>query len=232
MDTKPTLNKDLEKQVAAKAAVKYIKANDIVGLGTGSTAFFVLQEIALLVKEGLKIKGVATSEKTAELAVNMGIELLEMNDVQRIDITIDGADEFTESLQLIKGGGGALFREKIVASLTDKEIIIADSGKKVELLGKFTVPVEVVPLALNYVLRKLAQLNGKGKLRNKEDQTPFVTDNQNYIVDADFGLITNPADLANSLNQIDGVLAHGLFINLTAMVIMGKGAEAIIYSGN
>ncbi len=221
----------MEKQAAAREAVKYIKPYDVVGLGTGSTAFFAIQEIAALVRKGLEIKGVPTSENTAKLAASMGIELLEMNQVQSIDVTIDGADEFTEDLQLIKGGGGALFREKIVASLTKKQIIIADAGKKVELLGKFQVPIEVVPLALNYVQQRINQLNGTGKVRMKEGTT-FITDNNNYIIDGDFGLIRDPSNLATQLNQIDGILAHGLFINLTSVVIMGKGNEAIVYNGN
>jgi len=229
MDTESKLLKDIEKEVAAKAAVQYIKQNDIVGLGTGSTAFYAIREIAALVKNGLKIKGVPTSQKTAELATALGIELLDMKDVHAIDITIDGADEFTADLQLIKGGGGALFREKIIASLTKKEIIIADAAKKVEVLGKFTVPVEVVPMAMNYVMGEMARINGKGKLRMAKDQDPFITDNQNYIVDTDFGLIKDPTALSKRLNQIDGILAHGLFINLTAMVIMGKGKDIMTY---
>ncbi|KIO74771.1 ribose 5-phosphate isomerase [Pedobacter lusitanus] len=224
-------NRDLEKQIAAREAVKFIRQNDIVGLGTGSTAFFAIQEIALLVKNGLKIKGVPTSENTAALAVSLGIELLPLEEVKGIDITIDGADEFDEQLNLVKGGGGALFREKIVASLTKNEIIIADSGKLVKQLGKFKVPVEVVPLALNYVLQQLAELNGKGEVRMK-DNARFITDNHNIIVDADFGLITDATGLAESLNRIEGVLAHGLFVQLASKVIMGKGTQTIIYAKN
>jgi ribose 5-phosphate isomerase A len=223
--------KDLEKQIAARAAVKFIQNNDIVGLGTGSTAFYAIQEIALLVKNGLKIKGVPTSEHTAALAVSLGIELLPMEQVEVIDITIDGADEFDTELNLIKGGGGALFREKIVASLTKNEIIIADSGKLVTQLGKFKVPIEVVPLALNYVLQQLTKLSGKGEVRMKNNQ-PFITDNHNIIVDTDFGLIGDPTGLSENLNRIEGILAHGLFVKLTSKVIMGKGTETIIYAGN
>ncbi|MBB5619200.1 ribose 5-phosphate isomerase A [Pedobacter cryoconitis] len=231
MDKQSIDKKDLEKQSAARAAVKFIQQNDIVGLGTGSTAFFAIQEIALLVKNGLKIKGVPTSEHTALLALSLGIELLPMEEVKSIDITIDGADEFDTQLNLVKGGGGALFREKIVASLTKNEIIIADSGKLVTQLGKFKVPIEVVPLALNYVVQQLSKLNGKGEVRMK-DNSPFITDNHNIIVDADFGLISDPAALAESLNRIEGILAHGLFVQLTSKIIMGKGTETIIYAGN
>lgn len=219
---------DSEKKKAAIEAVKHIKDHQIVGLGTGSTAYFAIVEIAKLVKAGLQIKGVPTSEKTAELARSLGITLLEMNEVDVIDVTIDGADEFDSNLNLIKGGGGALFREKIVASLTKKEIIIADAGKQVEHLGKFKVPVEVVPLALNYVLLQLEKLNGKGVVRMSGDK-PFITDNHNLVVDTDFGLIDDALSLSNQLNQVEGVLAHGLFVNLTAIVIMSSGSDTVIF---
>jgi len=221
--------KDLEKQAAAREAVKYIRDNDIVGLGTGSTAYYAIVEVAELVKNGLKIKGVPTSEHTAALATSLGIELLEMDQVEFIDVTIDGADEFDEHLNLIKGGGGAHFREKIIASLTKKEIIIADAAKKVEKLGAFKVPVEIVPMALNYVLKQMAKLNGTGLVRMK-DGSAFITDNHNIIVDADFGLISDPAKLSDELNQIEGILAHGLFVNLAALVIMGKEGQTVTYT--
>lgn len=229
LDKEPLNTKDLEKQVAAREAVKYIRDNDIVGLGTGSTAYYAIIEVAELVRNGLKIKGVPTSEHTASLATSLGIELLDMNAVEYIDVTIDGADEFDENLNLIKGGGGAHFREKIVASLTKKEIIIADAAKKVDQLGKFKVPVEIVPLALNYVVRAMAKLGGQGAVRMK-DGKQFITDNHNLIVDADFGLIGDPAALSEKLNQIEGILAHGLFVNLAAMVIVGQGTEAVTYT--
>ena len=228
MDKQLDSNTDIEKQVAAREAVKFIKNNDVVGLGTGSTAFFAIQEVALLVKNGLNIKCVPTSEHTLSLAVSLGIEMLDMSEVTAIDVTIDGADEFDARLNLIKGGGGALFREKIVASMTRKEIIIADSGKFVEQLGKFKVPVEVLPLALNYVLQQLTLLGGTGTVRLKEGSR-FITDNHNLIVDTDFGLISDAAGLSEQLNQVEGVVAHGLFVNLAAMVIMGKGSETVVY---
>jgi ribose 5-phosphate isomerase A len=229
LNTSETENtKNIERQNAAEEAVKYIKDNDIVGLGTGSTAYFAIKRIAERVQGGLNIKGVPTSEKSALLATELGIELIDINEVSSIDVTIDGADEFNKARQLIKGGGGALFREKIVASLTKNEIIIADSGKYVEQLGKFKVPVEVVPLALSYVQRQLLEIGGEGVLR-KFEHTPFVTDNGNYILDTDFGLINDPVALSQELNAIDGVLAHGLFINLASIVIMGKADGVVVY---
>lgn len=220
--------KESERKNAAAEAVKHIKDGDIVGLGTGSTAKYAIEQIGGLVQQGLKIKGVPTSEKSSVLATQLGIELIDINDVDAIDVTIDGADEFTSSRELIKGGGGALFREKIVASLSRKEIIIADSGKYVNKLGKFKVPVEVVPLAFSYVQKELVKHGGQGILREME-HVPFITDNGNYIIDADFGLIADPAELSRTLNQIDGILAHGLFINLATIVIMGDGTSVQVF---
>lgn len=216
--------KDLEKEkeLAAKEAVKFVADNQIVGLGTGSTAYYVVKEIGEMVKAGLKIKAVPTSNKTAELAHSLNITLIDINEIDQIDVTIDGADEFTEDLMLIKGGGGALLREKIVASMTKREIIIADSTKKVERLGKFPLPIEVIPFAANYVSRVLSELNGKAKLRMK-DSSPFITDQGNYILDTDFGLIEDPVALADKLDKVVGIVCHGLFIGLANKVIMGVG---------
>jgi ribose 5-phosphate isomerase A len=216
--------KDLknEKTLAAKEAVKYLSDGQIVGLGSGSSAYIAIAEIGELVKNGLAIKGVPTSEKTRELAESLNIPLLKIEDVDSIDITIDGADEFTEDLQLIKGGGSFLLKEKVVASLSKQEIIITDSTKKVELLGKFTVPVEVIPYAKNYVLAEIKKLNGAGKIR-LVDGKPLVTEQGNLLIDGDFGLIQNPAALAGQLTEIVGVVEHGLFINIATTVIMGVG---------
>ncbi|WP_415327564.1 ribose-5-phosphate isomerase RpiA [Chryseobacterium sp. MMS23-Vi53] len=224
------MKKDLEKEkeLAAKEAVKYLKDNTIIGLGTGSTIYYVIKEIAELVKNGLKIKAVPTSIKTQELAISLGIPLIDINTVDKIDITIDGADEFTKDLTLIKGGGGALLREKIVASMTIQEIIIADSSKLVEKLGKFKLPIEVVPFASTYVHSKIKELQGKGEIRHINNQT-FLTDQGNYIIDADFGFITNPSELSIALNEIEGVVGHGLFINLTQKVIMGSTDQVIVF---
>lgn len=211
---------DIEKQLAAKEAVKLIRNGQIVGLGTGSTAVHAVREIGNLVRDGLKIQGVPTSEKTKELAITLNIPLIDINEIDAIDITIDGADEFTADLTLIKGGGGALLKEKIVASMTKEEIIIADSSKKVDRLGKFLLPIEVIPFATNYVLRNLSKMNGIGKIRVK-DKTTFITDEGNYIIDTDFGLISDPEKLSNYLNNLVGVVGHGLFINLARKVIMG-----------
>ena len=221
-------HQNAEKLAAAKAAVKLVKNGDIVGLGTGTTATFAIKELGKLVAEGLNIKAVASSIRTEELAKALGIEVLHLGEISSVDISIDGADEFTEGLDLIKGGGGALFREKIVASMSKNAIIVTDASKRVKKLGSFTVPIEVIPLAYQYVFDQLTKLHGKGKKRMTGDQDYF-TDNGNLIIDADFGLIDNPKALSNALNKIDGLLAHGLFIDLTTQVIMSERSEIIIF---
>lgn len=223
-----TITQNEEKLAVAKAAVAFVKHNDIVGLGTGSTATLAIKELAKLLNGGFSITGVPSSEATKKLATSLGIPLLELGEANYIDVSIDGADEFTTDLNLIKGGGGALFREKIVASLSKKRIVVTDSTKKVEKLGAFKVPVEVNPNALQYVLGQLAEINGICHLR-KTNVGTFVTDNQNYIIDVDFGLIDKPQELAQTLNQIEGILAHGIFVHLTTKILMAKDGEIITY---
>jgi ribose 5-phosphate isomerase A len=221
-------HQDKDKLQAGLRAASLVKDGDVVGLGTGSTAFFAIKALADQVKEGLQIYGVPSSIHTQELAKTLKIPLLEIGEVGAIDISIDGADEFTKELYLIKGGGGALFREKIIASLSKRRIIIADSSKEVEKLGAFKVPIEVVPAAYQYVVNELEKRHGKVSLRVKDNQI-FITDNQNFIVDVDFGIIEDPIVLAFDLNQITGILAHGLFINLTTELLMAKGGKVIRY---
>jgi len=221
-------HQNAEKLAAAKAAVKLFKNGDIVGLGTGTTATFAIKELGKLVADGLNIKAVASSIRTEELAKSLGIEVLNLGEISSIDISIDGADEFTEGLDLIKGGGGALFREKIVASLSKQAIIVTDSSKKVKKLGAFTVPIEVIPLAYQYVFNQITKLNGSGKKRTIGAEN-YITDNGNLIIDADFGLIEDPKSLSDALNKIDGLLAHGIFIGLTAQVMMSDRSEIIIF---
>ncbi|WP_295129073.1 ribose-5-phosphate isomerase RpiA [uncultured Chitinophaga sp.] len=217
-----------EKRIAAEAAVKLVKDGDVVGLGTGSTAEFAVKAIAALVKQGLAVKGIPTSDSTAAMAEELGIPLIDINSVDQIDVTIDGADEFTEQLYLIKGGGGALLKEKIVASKTITQIIIADSSKKVEFLGKFKLPVEVIPFASRYVMSEIAKLNGAGAIRQMNG-TPFITDEGNLIIDVDFKKIEDPVALSNALNGIVGVVEHGLFIGLAHQVIVGIGTEVKVF---
>ncbi|PWS26896.1 ribose 5-phosphate isomerase A [Pedobacter yonginense] len=228
MSTIDKTQQDAEKRVAALEAVKLIKNGDVVGLGTGTTATFAIEEIGKQVAKGLKITAAASSKRTEDLAKSYGIQMLDLQTLGSIDISIDGADEFTESLNLIKGGGGALFREKIIASLSKNRIIVTDASKKVAQLGAFKVPIEVIPLALQYVMDQVAKLNGTSTLRLL-NQKPFITDNGNFIIDADFGLIAQAEHLAEALNQIDGLLAHGLFIGLTNKVIMAGGNGVVVF---
>lgn len=222
-------NLETEKRLAAKEAVRLIGSGQTVGLGTGSTAAYAVYELGESVKNGLKIRAVPTSEETSKLAESLNISLIDINSVDSIDITIDGADEFNSDLVLIKGGGGALLKEKIVASMTKEEIIIVDSTKRVLVLGKFKLPVEVIPFASNYVLRQIEITGGYGKIRTNNSR-PFITDEGNYIIDADFGEITNPINLSNKLNEIEGLVAHGLFINLASRIIMGTETGTEIFS--
>lgn len=212
---------EIEKRLAAKEAVKFIGNDRIVGLGSGSTAAYAVRELGEPVKNGLKIQAVPTSDETKRLAESLNIPLIDINTIDSIDITIDGTDEFNPDLVLTKGGGGALLREKIVASMTKEEIIIADSTKKVDVLGKFKLPIEVIPFASNYVLRQIEIIGGSGKIRVRNDR-PFVTNEGNYIIDSDFGEIFDPGYLSNKLNGIAGVVVHGLFINLASRIIMGN----------
>ncbi|UYQ91252.1 ribose-5-phosphate isomerase RpiA [Chitinophaga horti] len=217
-----------EKRIAAEAAVAMVKDAQVVGLGTGSTAEFAVKAIAERVKQGLQIKGIPTSDNTAQMARQLGIPLIDINSIDTIDITIDGADEFTEQLHLIKGGGGALLKEKIVASKTTQQIIIADSSKHVAFLGKFKLPVEVIPFASRYVMAQLAKLGGDGVVRQVNGQ-PFITDEGNVIIDADFKKISDPVALSDALNGIVGVVEHGLFTGLAQQVIMGHEGGVKIF---
>lgn len=217
-----------EKRIAAEAAAALVKDGQIVGLGTGSTAEFAVKAIAARVQAGLKIQGIPTSDSTAKMATALGISLIDINSVDMIDITIDGADEFTSRLELIKGGGGALLKEKIVASKTAQEIIIADSSKHVELLGQFKLPVEVIPFASRYVLQQVARLGGNGVIRQHKGET-FITEEGNVIVDVDFKQITDPKGLSEALNGIVGVVEHGLFVGLAQQVMMGQGTEVKVF---
>lgn len=212
-----------EKELAGRAAAKLVRDGDIVGLGTGSTAYFAVVALGERVKAGLKIVGIPTSIATADLARKVGIPLTRLDEHPEIDITIDGADEIDPRLNLIKGGGGALLREKVVASVTKKMVVVADSGKLVPALGKFPLPVEIIPFAQPVVERKLASLGASPKLRLNPDGQPFVTDNGNHILDASFGRISDPPSVARSLSETPGVVEHGLFIGMAKLALIGKG---------
>ena len=216
---------EAEKEAAGRTAAKLVRDGDIVGLGTGSTAYFAVVAIGKRVQAGLKIVGIPTSVATADLARKLGIPLSTLDEHPEIDITIDGADEIDPKLNLIKGGGGALLREKVVASVTKNMIVVGDSTKVVPALGKFPLPVEIIPFARTVIEKKIASLGATTKLRMKPDGQPFVTDNGNQILDCSFGRITDPSAIARELNGTPGVVEHGLFIGLAKVALVGRGAK-------
>jgi ribose 5-phosphate isomerase A len=209
------------KQLAALEAVRYIENGMIVGLGTGSTAYWAIEKIGEMVsKNGLQIRAIATSTGSEEQARGLGIPIVSFAEAGQIDVTIDGADETDDELNLIKGGGGALLREKIVASNSNKLIIIADESKLVKELGKFPLPVEVTVFGWEKTFARLQALGCLPKLRMKAGR-PYITDNSNYIVDCAFGEIAHPATLHDQINAIVGVVENGLFIKLASRLIVG-----------
>lgn len=212
-----TMTQDEQKRAAAKAAIKYVPAGCIVGVGTGSTANYFVDELASIKH---KLEGaVASSEATAQRLSGHGIEVLDLNSVNELPVYVDGTDEITEHLHMIKGGGGALTREKIVAAVATKFICIADQGKLVQLLGKFPLPVEVIPMARSYVAREITRLGGQPVLREA-----FTTDNGNMILDVHGLQILNPVELEGALNQITGVVTNGLFAK--------RGADLLLLSSD
>ena len=212
------------KQAAAESAIARVMDGMIVGLGTGSTAVFAVSALGKRVQQGLRVVGILTSERTAEQARCLGIPLSTLAEHSQIDLTIDGADEVElGTLNLIKGHGGALLREKIVASASARLIIIVDETKLVERLGvQCAVPAEVVPFGWQATAKKLAQLGTNPSLRNRAPGgEPFITDGGHYILDCAFGAIPSPADLDRQLDSVVGLVEHGLFIGMTSQVIVG-----------
>lgn len=220
----------LKKQAGEKAA-EYVKDGMIVGLGTGSTVEWTIRKLGELVKDGLEIIGIPTSVRSETLARELGIKLTTLIEHPKIDLTIDGADEVDPKLNLIKGLGGALTREKIVAASSKKEIIAVDESKLVEVLGtKAPVPVEVIQFAWNTCKTSLLSLNAKPVLR-MADEKEYVTDNNNYILDCKFNQINNPEELEMKINNIPGVVENGLFLKLTDIVIVASagGVEILTF---
>jgi ribose 5-phosphate isomerase A len=210
------------KQAAAEAAVALVEDGMVLGLGTGSTATLAVDALGLRVKQGLRIVGVPTSEHTAAQARGLGIPISSLAEQPELDLTIDGADEIQRgTLALIKGRGGALLREKMVASASRRLAIIADETKLVDRLGAhFAVPVEVVQFGWQSVERRLQKLGARTKLRPGPDEKPYVTDGGNYIVDCSFGPIEAPAALDQELNSVVGVVEHGLFLKMASRAIV------------
>ena len=225
---------ELKRQAAARA-LEQVRDGMKLGLGTGSTAKHFVELLGERVRAGLRVIGVPTSEATRVDAVRCGIPLTTLDEIDRLDLTIDGADEIDPSLNLIKGGGGALLREKIVAAASDRMIVIADDSKWVEVLGRFPLPVEVISFGLAATLRAIggafAETGNTGQMavRKGKDGHVFVTDGGHWIVDAYLGQIPDAPRLAGLLNAIPGVVEHGLFIGLasTAMLASPQGIRVV-----
>lgn len=223
------------KQQAAEQALQYVASGMKLGLGTGSTAAKFVDLLAIEVKKGLNVICVPTSEATRAQAAAAGIKLATLDELITLDLTVDGADEIDAELRLIKGGGGALLREKIVAVASERVVIIADHTKSVEVLGAFALPIEVVPFGLAATRRLIADLagdcglDGEVKVRTTPAGVPFVTDNGNHIVDCAFGAIDDPEALDDALKLVPGVVESGLFLGIADVGIIAgpKGVEVL-----
>ncbi|WP_163652363.1 ribose-5-phosphate isomerase RpiA [Listeria sp. PSOL-1] len=209
------------KKMAALKACEHIKAGSTIGLGTGSTAYYAIKRIAKLIQEGMNLKAVATSRISEQLAHENNIPLYSLNDVEKIDLTIDGADEVDHELNGIKGGGGALLREKIVATASTTNIWIVDESKQVNTLGRFPLAVEVVSFGHEVIKRKLGTFAKEIILRKEQDGKIFMTDNGHYIYDLHIGKIDNPWELQQELERIPGVVTDGLFLDIADIVMIG-----------
>jgi ribose 5-phosphate isomerase A len=218
---------DQEKEAAARASLQFVKSGQVVGLGTGSTAAHFIRLLGEQVKQGLSVRGIPTSVRSRELALSLGIPLTTLDETQEIAVTVDGADEVDPQLRLIKGGGGALLREKIVASATKTLVIVVDASKRVPVLGKFPLPVEVIKFAEALVAKRITALGAGVKLRTGEDGKPYLTDENNHILDCHFGQIRDADTLARELSAMPGVVEHGLFIGMASVVLVANGSEIV-----
>jgi ribose 5-phosphate isomerase A len=218
---------DQEKAAAARASLKYVQDGHVVGLGTGSTAEHFIRLLSEQIKNGMRIRGIPTSVRSRDLALSLGIPLTTLDECQEISVTVDGADEVDPQLRLIKGGGGAFLREKIVASATKQLVIVADASKRVPLLGKFPLPVEVVPFAQALVAKRIRALGAEVHLRQGADGMPYATDENNHILDCHFGQIPDADGLARRLSDTPGIVEHGLFIGMASVVLVAGGGEVV-----
>lgn len=218
------LNK--EKKLAGETVARWIPSGALIGIGSGTTAAYFIRELGRRVREeGLRVTGVPTSEESEQLARELGIDLTGPQRGSMLDFVVDGADELTPELHLIKGGGGKLFREKVVATASKYMIIIADSSKPVSVLGRFPLPVEVVPFSEPFVMDRISELGANPVLRQRAGAT-FLTDQNNWILDCHFNAIPDPISLGERLKRITGVLDHGLFVGLARLAVVGVGETA------
>jgi ribose 5-phosphate isomerase A len=222
---------DAEKRLVASAALRWVKPGMVLGLGSGSTSHYFIECVGEKVRRGeLRIAAIASSDDSERLARQYDILILQPARGVRIDLTVDGADEIGPGLSLIKGGGGALLREKVVARASRYFLIVGDSSKQVDQLGKFPLPVEVVPFSLPWVLDELDQLRGSPRQRMiaGAPDKPYFTDQGNYIVDCHFGSIADPAALGAQLERIPGIAEHGLFLGYAKAALIVKGSELVV----
>lgn len=210
-----------EKKLAAEKSIEFVENGMTLGLGTGSTVFFLVNKLAEAVKQGLNVKCVSTSNQTSELAKSLGIKILHLNEVDHIDLTIDGADEVDKNLNGIKGGGGALLFEKIVAAASKKVIWIIDSSKYVNKLGKFPLPVEVIPFGSNHIIKNFSE-RGFNPTKRKKGTEVYKTDSGNEVIDLHLNEIEDSIKLEREIKIIPGVVEVGLFNNIANMIIVGK----------
>lgn len=226
---------DAEKRTVAEAALRWVRTGMRLGLGTGSTSHCFIEVLGERVRRGeLSVEGIATSQDSEELARQSGITLITPRRGLVLDLDVDGADEIAPDLSLIKGGGGALLREKVVARASRYFLVLADSSKLVQQLGAFPLPVEVVPFTLPWVMDEIAKIGGNPVLRMRPDSgaLPYLTDQQNYILDCKFGVIESPADLAARLEKIPGIAEHGLFLGYAKAALIARGAEVLVLRPN
>jgi ribose 5-phosphate isomerase A len=214
-------SREREKERAARASLRFVHDGDVVGLGSGTTATYAVKLLADLLQDGFHVRGIPTSEQTRTLAASLGIPITAFDVVNSVDVTIDGADEVDPQLRLIKGRGGALLHEKIVASASRRLIIVVDSTKLVSALGAAALPVEVVEFAEPVVAARIEAL-GASVQRRQSDGAAYMTDEGHHILDCSFGQIADPDALARTLSEIPGVVGHGLFIDMADIILVGR----------
>lgn len=220
-------NADKAKELAAQRSLEFIEDGMVVGLGSGTTATHFIKLLGERVKQGLKVRGIASSQASEDLAISLSIPMTNFEECPEIDVAIDGADEVTHRLELIKGGGGKLLREKIVASASKRFIIVADARKLVSKLGKFPLPVEVIRMASPLVAKKLHKLGMRTTVRKAESGAEYITDEGNLILDCEGGEIEDPHKLADSIRRIVGVVEHGLFLEMAERALIAGDSDVV-----
>lgn len=226
---------EAEKRTVGEAALRWVRSGMRLGLGSGTTSHWFIKELGERVRRGeLNVEGIATSRDSEELARECGIPLITPRQGLVLDLDLDGADEIAPDLSLIKGGGGALLREKVVARASRYFLVLADASKLVQMLGAFPLPVEVIPFTAPWVMDEIVKIGGSPVLRMKPDSgsEPYLTDQQNYILDSKFEPIESPADLASRLEKIPGIAEHGLFLGYANSALIARGSEVLVLRPN